>query len=205
MISGSAPGPYPDEPTTDHYQAFNRFARGPVLVDLTGKAALIQRGGNTFREKLTFAAKAGSAVRGLQQHRRHDARLPGIHRFRQIPAGFISQNEGEALAASLWSTNAWMRSCAWRAWERRSPSPGPWCASTSASGSGAITHDAATSSHPGLARRNPKRFAASQLRLRSRPGGLDLLVDSFYESSVGTWRAEFSDESASIGEILGRN
>lgn len=206
VISGSAPGPYPDEPTGKWPLVHVGLAGAPIAVDLTGKAALIQRGGNTFREKLTFAAKAGARFAVFYNNTGGTTLdSPGYTDFVGIPAGFISQNEGEALAASL---DAGERVDA----ELRLESVGKAFAITRA----------LVCEHVGLrVRSNHSRRGDLRITLVS-PGGTRSVLqhrnfDSeagpedwtywstqhFYESSVGTWRAEFSDESASIeGEIL---
>ncbi|MDP6677981.1 MAG: S8 family serine peptidase [Verrucomicrobiota bacterium] len=73
--------------------------------DLTGRAALIERGGAFFSEKARHAAEAGAAFAVLYNHRNGDERfILGGMDFAAIPAVFLSQNDGakvrELLASS---------------------------------------------------------------------------------------------------------
>ena len=74
----------------------------PLDIDLTGKAALIERGGAFFSEKVLNAAKAGAEFAVIYNHRNGNERfIPGGLDFTTIPAVFLSQNDGLALKAIL--------------------------------------------------------------------------------------------------------
>ena len=78
------------------------LATNDILFNLTGKAALIQRGENFFFEKIEHAARAGAAFAIIYNNVDADARIVMVGNSRvAIPAVFISQNDGEALAAAL--------------------------------------------------------------------------------------------------------
>lgn len=74
------------------------LANGPIAEDLTGRIALIQRGGNTFQDKVERVAAAGAVLAVIYNNvdgsnlvtMQTDAFLP-------IPAVFLSQNDGESL------------------------------------------------------------------------------------------------------------
>ena len=71
-------------------------------VDLTGKAALIERGGAFFSEKVRHAAAAGAEFAVLYNHRNGDERfILGGMDFTPIPAVFLSQNDGIAVKQLL--------------------------------------------------------------------------------------------------------
>ncbi len=73
-------------------------ATGPLEVDLTGKAALIERSGTffpSFSEKTRHAADAGATFAIIYNDRNGDERhIMGGMDFSPIPAVFLSQNDG---------------------------------------------------------------------------------------------------------------
>ncbi len=206
IVCESAPGLHPDEPTGSWPLVHVGLADAPLTQDLSGKAALIQRGGNTFREKLTFALQAGARFAVFYNNTGGTTLdSPGYTDFVGIIAGFIPQNDGEALAASL-DAGAVVRA------ELRVESVAK---------SFEITRTLACE-HVGLrVRSNHTRRGDLRITLVSpsgtrsvlqnqnfdtEPGPVDWTYWStqhFYEPSKGTWRAEFSDETApSVGDIL---
>ena len=76
-------------------------ATGPLEVDLTGKAALIERGGtffSSFSEKTRYAADAGATFAIIYNDRNGDERyIMGGMDFSPIPAVFLSQNDGDSV------------------------------------------------------------------------------------------------------------
>jgi subtilisin-like proprotein convertase family protein len=74
------------------------LATNEINIDLHGKAALIQRGMNSFLEKIQRAARAGASVAIIYNNTGQTALLL-MHGTDSapIPAIFISQNHGEAL------------------------------------------------------------------------------------------------------------
>ena len=95
-------GLVPDAPTETVSLVDVGKAVAPLEVDLTGKAALIERGGAFFSEKVWHAAEAGAVFAVIYNHRNGNERfiLGGLD-FTPIPAVFISQDDGAAVKALL--------------------------------------------------------------------------------------------------------
>jgi subtilisin family serine protease/subtilisin-like proprotein convertase family protein len=95
-------GPHPSSDTTLMPLVDVGSATNAITVDLTGRAALIQRGINYFCEKISFAAQAGAQLAIIYNNTGGDARLimAGTD-LTPIPSICISQNDGEALVAFL--------------------------------------------------------------------------------------------------------
>lgn len=73
-------------------------ASSPITEDLTGKVALIERGENTFKEKIQAAADAGAEFAVISNYDGDDQRIimADTHRA-PIPAAFIVGSDGSAL------------------------------------------------------------------------------------------------------------
>lgn len=201
-------GLHPDAPTGPRGLVDVGLAPTPLSVNLTGQAALILRGGDTFSQKIASAAAAGAAFAVVYNNRGSSAREymgGGDLHFNTIPAVFIDQSHGEALHAYLAnSSNA---------------------QATLALNSVAFPFEVTTSilcehvrlrvvfSHP--------RRADVRLTLVSPAGTRSVLhhfntdtfsslgewsffsTHHFYEQGAGTWRAEVSDERpGSTGRVL---
>lgn len=82
------------------------LATNAIALNLAGKAALIGRGGNSFLEKINFAADAGARLAVIANYPGTNAYelMAGTHRAR-IPAVFIAGDDGGAFRAFL-DTNA---------------------------------------------------------------------------------------------------
>ena len=95
-------GLVPDAPTEAVSLVDVGKAVAPLEVDLTGKAALIERGGAFFSEKVRHAAEAGAVFAVIYNHRNGNERfiLGGLD-FAPIPAVFISQDDGADVKALL--------------------------------------------------------------------------------------------------------
>lgn len=91
-------GAQPDDPTAILPLVDVGMATSAITADLKGKAALIQRGTNYFRDKIQNAANAGAAFAVI--YNRSDGMdlftMDGTD-FVPIPAVFISQADGEGL------------------------------------------------------------------------------------------------------------
>ena len=73
-------------------------ATGPLEVDLTGKAALIERDGTFFSVKTSHAADAGATFAIIYNNLNGDERyIMGGMDFSPIPAVFLSQNDGTSV------------------------------------------------------------------------------------------------------------
>ncbi len=91
-----------DEPTAVMPLVDVGRATVSVDVDLTGKAALIERGGAFFSEKVSHVAEAGAEFAVIYNHRNGDERfILGGMDFSPIPAVFLSQNDGIAVKQLL--------------------------------------------------------------------------------------------------------
>jgi len=207
IVCQSAPGPHPDEPTGRWPMVHVGLADAPLTQDLTGKVALIQRGGNTFREKLTFAARAGARFAVFYNNTGGTTLdSPGFTDFVGIVAGFIPQNDGQALAAKLEAGEVVEAELKLE----------------SVTKSFEVIR-AMACEHVGLrVRSNHSRRGDLRITLVSPSGTRSVLQNQnfdtepgpvewtywstqhFYEPSAGTWRAEFTDEASSVeGDILG--
>ena len=107
-------GPHADEPTRFLPLVDVGLATNEIGADLTGKAALIQRGTNNYADKINFAAQAGAEFAVVYNFATNtsgsgapggDQLVPmGGTDFTPIPAVFISHSDGVALRA-LFATN----------------------------------------------------------------------------------------------------
>lgn len=99
-------GPHPDNDTKRLPFVFVGRATNELTVNLRGKAALIERGTNFFRDKLNYAGKAGAAFAVIFNHIDGDKLIvPAATDYVPLPAVFINENEGRALVASLEAGN----------------------------------------------------------------------------------------------------
>jgi subtilisin-like proprotein convertase family protein/subtilisin family serine protease len=100
-------GPHPDAPTAVLPLVDIGQAASNLTVDLSGKAALIQRGGSTFEEQIGRAARAGAAFAVIYNntgtYERTD--MAGTD-FVPIPAVMIGQDAGTGLQSLLQSDPA---------------------------------------------------------------------------------------------------
>lgn len=95
-------GPFPDAPTATVPLVDVGTTSNGIKADLTGRAALIQRGENYFCEKLSTAAAVGASFAVVYNNRDLTSRIiMGATEFAPIPGVFISQSDGEALRQYL--------------------------------------------------------------------------------------------------------
>jgi len=76
-------------------------ALAPIGQDLTNKVALIQRGNNSFSDKIQFAANAGASFAIVYDNTNENRFIMGQTDFSPIPAVLISQNDGDTLSNTL--------------------------------------------------------------------------------------------------------
>ena len=77
----------------------------PIVTNLSGAGALIQRGGAFFSEKVRHAADAGAVFAVIYNHTGGDERfILGDMNSVPIPAVFITQNDGEKIRTIMAST-----------------------------------------------------------------------------------------------------
>jgi subtilisin family serine protease/subtilisin-like proprotein convertase family protein len=182
------------------------LADAPLGLNLTGKVALIQRGGNLFRDKIEVAAQAGASAAIIFNNRDGATRLlMASTESVPIPAVLIDQIDGESLRAYV-QTNAGAQ---------------VQFQLQSANYSFAVTK-ALLCEHVGLRvqsdhpRRgdlritlhSPQGTRSVMQRVNSDPlpGPVDwtyISTHHFYEASVGNWTASITDESAgTTGQVL---
>ena len=101
-------GPHADSPTAVLPLVDVGLASTPLTTNLAGRAALIQRGGNTFEEKIQFAAAAGAAFVVLYDNGEPKPVFAIDAQFGPIPTVFIDQTDGVALRDYL-QTNSTAR------------------------------------------------------------------------------------------------
>ncbi len=206
IVCEGAPGPHPDQPTGKWPITHVGLANAPLTANLTNRVALIQRGGNTFREKLTFAARAGARFAVFYNNIGGTTLVPpGYTDFVGIPAVFIPQDDGEALAARLEAgerVEAELRlETVSKTFEVSRPLVCEHVGLRVRS-----NHDRRGDLRITLVSPGGTRSVLQRRNFDSEPGPVNWTywsIQHFYESSVGSWRAEFSDQVASWeGEIL---
>ncbi|MBK9138689.1 MAG: S8 family serine peptidase [Verrucomicrobia bacterium] len=201
--------PHPDDPIGPLELVDVGQALEPISRDLSGRAALIQRGGNFFVEKIRFAAEAGASFAVIWNNTGGAERvyMNGADiQFSPIPAVFISQNEGQALRDFLGQAAG--------TWARLQLS------------TLALTFNVTTAlvcEHVRLrVRMNHQRRGDVRITLVSPSGTRSVLhhynndtfwplnewdfysVQHFFEPTVGTWRVEFSDERQGVAGRVNR-
>lgn len=106
-------GPHADAPTATLPLVDFGYGTNAAGFNLTNKAALIQRGSNTFAQKINFAAQAGAVFAVIYNYPTNASSGGGGDElvtmaacdFVPIPAVFIGHTDGEALKAVM-QTNA---------------------------------------------------------------------------------------------------
>ena len=98
IVASPGVGEHPEALTAFYPLVDVGWATAPIAADLTGKAALIRRGTNTFREKIDHASAAGAALAVVANNPGDNQYLimQGTHRS-TIPAVFINGSDGTAL------------------------------------------------------------------------------------------------------------
>ena len=100
--ANSGQGLAPDDPTMELPLVDLGRALTPVDDDLTGKAALIERGETLFSEKITHAADAGAEFVVLYNNVDGDRRIRlGGTYYSEIPAFSIGEFDGQTLVQEL--------------------------------------------------------------------------------------------------------
>lgn len=200
-------GAHADEATARLPLVFVGLATNTLGVDLRGKAALIERGTNYFRDKIAYAAAAGASFAVIYNHLDGDQIIiPGGTDFSPIPAVMISEDDGRGLVAELESglrreaqlrlatarhefvvTNTLL--CEHVALRVRAD------------------HERRGDLRITLVSPGGTRSVLQQLNRDSEPGPDDWTygsVQHYGETSAGRWTAYFSDEDlTAVGSILG--
>ncbi|MGI8965322.1 MAG: S8 family serine peptidase, partial [Limisphaerales bacterium] len=193
-------GPHADSPTPILPLIDVGLAGNPLTNNLIGKAALIQRGGNAFTNKIQFAADAGAAFAIIYNNVGTTNRLiMGSTDYVPIPAVFISKDDGDALHNYLLQMN-----------------PSAQIKLFPATYSFMVTNTLLCE-HVGVRIQTDHSFRGDILLTLLSPQGTRSVVQRlntdtntgpadwtyysthhFYESSFGTWTVEISDESAGL-------
>ena len=98
-------GLVPDEETNSIPIVDVGRALNPIDIDLTDKAAFIQRGGSVFSEKVKYAADAGASFVIIYNNNGGDERfIMGDMQFVSIPAVFLSKNDGDEILKMMANT-----------------------------------------------------------------------------------------------------
>ncbi|MFL2909001.1 MAG: S8 family serine peptidase [Limisphaerales bacterium] len=98
-------GLVPDEETNSIPIVDVGRALNPIDIDLTDKAAFIQRGGSVFSEKVKYAADAGASFVIIYNNNGGDERfIMGDMQFVSIPAVFLSKNDGDQILEMMSNT-----------------------------------------------------------------------------------------------------
>ncbi|MGZ4973340.1 MAG: S8 family serine peptidase [Limisphaerales bacterium] len=198
-------GIQPDAPTAQLPLVDVGMALGPISQNLTNKGALIQRGNNSFSDKIGYAAQAGAAFAIVYNNTgTSDRVVMGTTDFVPIPAVFIGKTNGDALHGLLLQSNLQAQ-----------------LATTSATYSFNVTNTLSCehvsvrlqTDHPHRADlritlSSPQGTVSVLDHLNSDPaaGPVDWTYSSthnFFESSYGTWTIKVTDEAAgSTGSVL---
>lgn len=110
----AATGPHPDDPAPPMPLVYVGLATNTITENLSGKAALIERGTNTYTDKIIMAAQAGAALAVIYNYPTNGGTgcpggdqlcLMGGTDFIPIPAFFIGNSDGQGLVQLL-QTNA---------------------------------------------------------------------------------------------------
>jgi subtilisin family serine protease len=177
----------------------------PLTTNLTGKAALIERGISNFEEKIRFAANAGAGFAVVYNNTGSTERLVmGVTDFSPIPAVMIGRNNGLLLAAQLSQTNVSARLATAGATVRLAVTTNLVCEQVRVRIR--TTHPARGSVRITL--KSPSgTIAALQPTGDDRaPGPVDwtyVSAQSFFEPTRGDWFVTVSDQvSGGVGNLL---
>ncbi|MEY2409528.1 MAG: hypothetical protein QOF48_2198 [Verrucomicrobiota bacterium] len=210
-----AAGPHPDTATPPLRMVDLGLATNVVLPDLRGKGALIERGTNNFDEKIIKAALAGAefAVIYNFQTNRDPAGCPGGDQlclmgntdFTPIPAIFIGRTDGLALK-QLIATNSMARGqlSLTKLTVRFPVDAAVVCEQVGVRLK--TDHPLRGDLRVTLVSPAGTRSVLQQFNSDTAPGPIDWTYWSthhFFESSVGEWRLEVSDEgTGASGNLL---
>ncbi|MBL9174906.1 MAG: S8 family serine peptidase [Verrucomicrobiales bacterium] len=196
-------GVHPDEPTGNLPLEYVDQATAPITRNLSGKGALIRRGGSLFGEKIERAAAAGAAF-AIVFNNTGTTELETMWgtKFSRIPAVFIGRTDGEALQRYLTVNPA--------AVGRIRLTPATY--SLNVTNTLICTHVGVRlqTTHPRrsdvrvtLVSPMGTRSVLQSINMHAAPGPVDWTYWStqhFYESSAGTWQLEVSDERSTTLE-----
>ena len=196
-------GVHPDVPTGNRPLVFLGQATAPISQNLSGKAALIERGGTLFSEKIERAAAAGAEF-AIVFNNEGTTELETMWgtKFSRIPAVFIGRNDGEALRNYLTLNPT--------AVGRIQLTPVSYALNvtntlfcTHVGVQLQTTHPRRSDVRVTLVSPMGTRSVLQSINSNAAPGPVDWTYWStqhFYESSAGTWQVEVSDERGTTYE-----
>lgn len=178
---------------------------GAAPGNLTGKGALIQRGGDTFVNKIQSAANAGAAFAIIYNNTGTIERVNmGNTDFSPIPAVFIDKLNGDALHNLLLQSNVQARIQLFSTNYTFAVTNTMLCEHVGVR----IQTDHPTRGEIRITVVSPAgtRSVLQRVNNDTNAGPVDwtyYTTHHFFESSVGTWRVEVSDEApGKLGNVL---
>jgi len=197
-------GVHPDSPTLELPLVNIGDATSVPALNLTNKGALIIRGGNTFAEKISNAAKAGAAFAVIYNYSTNvDAGQGGDFLigmgstdFSPIPAVFIGNTDGENLKA-LFQTNATAKARLALLTATKSFTVNTTLRCEHVGLRVQTTHPARSNVRITLLSPQGTRSVLQEYNSDPGPGPVDWTYWSthhFLESSAGEWKVSVSDE-----------
>jgi subtilisin-like proprotein convertase family protein/subtilisin family serine protease len=206
ILCQAGEGPHPDDGTPSLPLVDAGLAASGLDMDLTDRAAFIQRGGGVFfKDKIARAAAAGASFAIIYNNTDGDAILQmGDTEFTPIPAVFISQNSGSAVLDYL----------------AQNPGAQAEVFLNSVVYEFAVTHTlqleqitlTVKMDHPyrgdvRITVQSPQgtRSVMQKLNFDDQPAPTEwtyMSTHHFYESAAGTWKVQITDERAdNVGSV----
>ena len=194
-------GRHPDNPTGFLPIVDVGLANGPITRDLTGRAALIQRGGTLFAEKIERAAQAGASFAVVYNNTgTTEIQAMGGTKFARIPAVSIARSTGDAIrtyaAANPTATARLLLIPTFYTLEVTNT-----LICTHVGVRLRTTHTRRSDVRVTLVSPMGTRSILQAINNHEAPGPVDWTYWStqhFYESSFGEWRVEVSDERDTV-------
>lgn len=201
-------GLHPDDPTDALPMVDAGQALSPIADDLSGKAALIQRGINRFAQKIQFAAAAGARFVVVYDNVDGAERVQmggGELEFQPIPAVFIGQNSGAALQEYLATAPEARVQLQLQATARFSFNVSPTLLCEQVQLNARLSHPRRSDVRITLV--SPAGTRSVLHHANQDPSALGAWVfystHHFYEASAGVWQVEVSDEApGSTGRVI---
>jgi subtilisin-like proprotein convertase family protein/subtilisin family serine protease len=199
-------GPHADTPTAALPLVDVGLATNTISLDLTNKAALIERGTNTFEAKVNFAARAGASFAVVYNFATNasGSGAPGGEQliplagtdYTPIPAVFITHSNGVALR-ELFRTNSTARAQIHLETTNYAFAVTNSILCEHVSVRVKTDHPLRGDIRMTLVSPSGKRSVLQRYNADESPGPVDWTYHSthhFFESSVGNWLVYFSDQ-----------
>jgi subtilisin-like proprotein convertase family protein len=199
-------GPHADAPTAALPLVDVGLATNTISLDLTNKAALIERGSNTFETKVNFAARAGASFAIIYNFATNTSGsgAPGGEQliplagtdYTPIPAVFITHSNGAALR-ELFRTNSTARAQIHLETTNYAFAVTNSMLCEHVSVRVKTDHELRGDIRMTLVSPSGKRSVLQRYNADESPGPVDWTYHSthhFFENGVGTWSVYFSDQ-----------